>query len=249
VKTVSEPATGSATDGRTRDRVVRLLLENGPSTAGSLGEALGLSPAAIRRHLDALVADGTITTRTTRTPVRRGRGRPAKHYVLTDAGHEAGPTAYSDLASDALRHLAAVGGPAAVAAFAASRAQELEGQLRDAVATAEPDDKAAALAAAMTAAGYTASVSRLPSGTQICQHHCPVQHVAMHFPALCDAETAALARVLDTHVQRLATIAHGDGVCTTHVPGLDGGPGPTEPATDNGTPVTFPSTTAEGSSL
>jgi predicted ArsR family transcriptional regulator len=35
---------------------------------------------------------------------------------------------------------------------------------------------------------------------------------------LCEAETSALSRVLGTHVQRLATIAHGDGVCTTFIP-------------------------------
>jgi predicted ArsR family transcriptional regulator len=42
--------------------------------------------------------------------------------------------------------------------------------------------------------------------------------VAEQFPQLCDAETAALGRLLDVHVQRLATIAHGDGVCTLHIP-------------------------------
>jgi hypothetical protein len=42
--------------------------------------------------------------------------------------------------------------------------------------------------------------------------------VAAEFPQLCEAETRALAAVLGTNVQRLATIAHGDGVCTTHVP-------------------------------
>jgi predicted ArsR family transcriptional regulator len=45
-----------------------------------------------------------------------------------------------------------------------------------------------------------------------------VQHVAEQFPEFCDAETEAFGRLLGTHVQRLATIAHGDGVCTTHVP-------------------------------
>jgi predicted ArsR family transcriptional regulator len=45
-----------------------------------------------------------------------------------------------------------------------------------------------------------------------------VAHVAAEFPQLCEAETQAFARLLGTHVQRLATIAHGDGVCTTHVP-------------------------------
>ncbi|MCL1839340.1 MAG: transcriptional regulator, partial [Propionibacteriaceae bacterium] len=32
------------------------------------------------------------------------------------------------------------------------------------------------------------------------------------------AETKAFSRLLNSHVQRLATIAHGDGVCTTHIP-------------------------------
>jgi predicted ArsR family transcriptional regulator len=41
--------------------------------------------------------------------------------------------------------------------------------------------------------------------------------VAAEFPQLCEAETEAFARLLGTPVQRLATIAHGDGVCTTHV--------------------------------
>jgi predicted ArsR family transcriptional regulator len=46
-----------------------------------------------------------------------------------------------------------------------------------------------------------------------------VAHVAAEFPQLCEAETAVISRLVGTHVQRLATIAHGDGVCTTHIPG------------------------------
>jgi predicted ArsR family transcriptional regulator len=42
--------------------------------------------------------------------------------------------------------------------------------------------------------------------------------VAAEFPQLCDAETEVISRIVGTHVQRLATIAHGDGVCTTHIP-------------------------------
>ena len=53
---------------------------------------------------------------------------------------------------------------------------------------------------------------------QICQHHCPIADVAQEFPELCEAETRAFERLLGTYVQRLATIAHGDGVCTTHIP-------------------------------
>jgi hypothetical protein len=46
-----------------------------------------------------------------------------------------------------------------------------------------------------------------------------VAHVAAEFPQLCEAETAVIGRLVGTHVQRLATIAHGDGICTTHIPG------------------------------
>ena len=42
--------------------------------------------------------------------------------------------------------------------------------------------------------------------------------MAAEFPQLCEAETAVIGRLVGTHVQRLATIAHGDGVCTTHIP-------------------------------
>ena len=48
------------------------------------------------------------------------------------------------------------------------------------------------------------------------RHH--AGYVAEEFPELCEAELAAMAALLGTHVQRLATIANGDFACTTHVP-------------------------------
>jgi predicted ArsR family transcriptional regulator len=74
------------------------------------------------------------------------------------------------------------------------------------------------MARSLTAHGYASTTAETGAGVQVCQHHCPVAHVAAEFPELCEAETRAFAELLGTHVQRLATIAHGDGVCTTHVP-------------------------------
>ena len=106
-QTTSLKAPGSTgADRRTRDRVSSLLLELGPSTAATLGDRLGLSPAAVRRHLDAMLADGTVKAVAPRLRSQaRGRGRPARLYTLTDAGHAAGPSAYDDLAAGALRFL------------------------------------------------------------------------------------------------------------------------------------------------
>jgi predicted ArsR family transcriptional regulator len=226
VETVSAPPRTSAPadDGRTRDRVSALLLEHGPQTATELAARLGISPAAVRRHLDSLVAAGRLEERLSRD-AHRGRGRPARRFHLTDAGRENFPHAYDDLALTALRFVAASGGPDAVRAVAEQQLAGLEARASSAVEKAvsarpgETVDRAHALAGALTAEGYAATASAISGGGQLCQHHCPVAHVAAEFPQLCEAETAVIGRLVGTHVQRLATIAHGDGICTTHIPG------------------------------
>jgi predicted ArsR family transcriptional regulator len=208
------------TDRRTRDRLTELLLERGAATASELGAELGLSPAGIRRHLDAMLADGFVVARERATRGPRGRGRPAKVFALTDAGREAFPHTYDGLAVAALRWIAAQGGAPAVARFAAAQVAGLEERCRAAMAEAgtDPIARAEALARALTAEGYAAGASTIATGGQLCQHHCPVAHVAAEFPQLCEAETQVISRLVGTHVQRLATIANGDGVCTTHIP-------------------------------
>jgi predicted ArsR family transcriptional regulator len=216
-------ASASASDGRTRDRVAQLLLKRGAATAAELATELGLGPAAIRKHLDAMLADHRVEAREVRSNGPRGRGRPAKAFALTAAGHEDlnNPHFYDGIATAALRWIAEHGGPEAVAEFAASQVGTLEERCSSALREAgdEPLARAEALAKALTAEGYAANATTIASGGQLCQHHCPVAHVAAEFPQLCDAETAVISRLVGTHVQRLATIAHGDGVCTTHIPG------------------------------
>jgi predicted ArsR family transcriptional regulator len=205
-------------DSGTRARVARLILEHGPITAVALGERLGLTPAAVRRHLDALEAEGMIEPRTVRPRGQRGRGRPAKLFAITDAGRSAFEHAYDDLAGSALRFLAERLGEEAVSDFARSQVKGLVARLEPAMNTVPADRRVQMLAEALSAEGYAASASKAKSGgDQLCQHHCPVAHAAAEFPQLCEAETEAFAQLLGTPVQRLATIAHGDGVCTTHV--------------------------------
>ncbi|MEU8197881.1 metalloregulator ArsR/SmtB family transcription factor [Microbispora amethystogenes] len=202
----------------TRARVARLILEHGPVTAAALGERLGLTPAAVRRHLDALLADGMIEPRTARPRGQRGRGRPAKMFAITDAGRSAFVHAYDDLAGSALRFLAERLGGEAVSEFARAQVSGLVGRLETLMREVPAEQRVRVLAEALSTEGYAASATATgKGGEQLCQHHCPVSHVAAAFPQLCEAETEAFARLLGTPVQRLATIANGDGVCTTHV--------------------------------
>jgi len=218
VKNIRVEQTSHVDDAPTRERVANSIMEEGPSTAVDLAQRLHLTPAAVRRHLDLLLSDGVIEAREQRINGARGRGRPAKVFVVTDAGRDHFDQAYDDLASHALRYLQATGGDAAVQAFARHRVIELEDRIRPLIESAAPEDRPSVLAAALTEDGYAASAKTGPGGAQVCQHHCPVAHVAEEFPQLCEAETEVFSRLLGSHVQRLATIAHGDGVCTTNIP-------------------------------
>lgn len=205
-------------DAPTRDRVAQKILAEGPSTAVDLAQRLGLTPAAVRRHLDQLLADDAIEAREQRINGPRGRGRPAKVFAVTDTGRARFEHDYDVLAVDALRYLAQTGGEDAVLAFARQRVAVVERRYRPLIEAAKDADRPRVLAEALSADGFAASVGSTSNGEQVCQHHCPVAHVAEEFPQLCEAETEVFGRLLGSHVQRLATIAHGDGVCTTNVP-------------------------------
>ncbi|MEV5970683.1 metalloregulator ArsR/SmtB family transcription factor [Streptomyces sp. NPDC051921] len=231
MKNVGEAPTEELATGErsTRNRVARSILDHGPSTVADLAQRLGLTQAAVRRHLDSLVTDNVVEAREKRVYGTRTRGRPAKVFALTDCGRDAFDQSYDTLAVEALRWIERnAGGEAAVAAFARDRIEAQAESYRAAVESADPDQRTEALAKALTADGYAATARNAPVGEQLCQHHCPVAHVAEQYPQLCEAETEIFSRLLGTHVQRLATIAHGDGVCTTFIP--------------HGAPQTTPST-------
>lgn len=212
-----------AHDGQTRQEIVKLLLESGAITAVEIGRRLGISAAGVRRHLDALVDDGDAEANPAAAWQQVGRGRPAKRYRLTPAGRAKLEHSYDDLASAAMRQLREIGGDEAVRTFARRRIDTILAGVDAVDGDDVPavEDAADQVAGALTQAGYVTTTTRVGGplqGIQICQHHCPVSHVAEEFPELCEAEQQAISEVLGTHVQRLASIVNGDCACTTHVP-------------------------------
>jgi predicted ArsR family transcriptional regulator len=213
----------SPLESRTRSRVLHMVSAEGPITAAELGRHLDLTPAAVRRHLDALVEQGAVAPHEP-PGGRRGRGRPARAYVVSEAGHRSLEADYDSLAVEVLRYLSEHGGPQAVADFARSRVGALEDRYAAELAVVgdDPAARAETLVDLLSRDGFAASARPVGtggfSGVQLCQGHCPVQHAAEQFPTFCEAETDAFSRLLGVHVQRLATLAGGDHVCTTFVP-------------------------------
>ncbi|MBB2891443.1 metalloregulator ArsR/SmtB family transcription factor [Flexivirga oryzae] len=209
----------------TRDRVLRTISERGPITAAELADSLGLTPAAVRRHLDCLAHDELVEEHEPTGAAERKRGRPARAFVVSAVGHARLRGDYDSLAGSVLQFLRDTAGDDAVTEFARQRADAMAQQARPIVesAGADLDDRTQALADALTEQGFAATTRPVGNdtplaGVQLCQGHCPVQHVATEFPQFCEEEAKAFSRTLGVHVQRLSSLAHGDHVCTTFVP-------------------------------
>ncbi|MDQ0664356.1 putative ArsR family transcriptional regulator [Arthrobacter ulcerisalmonis] len=215
-------------DERTRDRVLAAVLEHGPVSAAELGDMLGFTPAAVRRHLDHLSRAGVIEVKRVAKP-GAGAGRPARRYVLSSQGQSSLGNDYLDIAALALQQLQQVAGPDAVRAFAEERFADMERRYAPEIEQAGPDirDRAAALSAALSRDNFVASAASIEakaplpaalSSVQLCQGHCPIQQLAARFPVFCDVETEVFSRLVGVDVRRLSTLARGGHVCTTHIP-------------------------------
>ncbi|WP_288750107.1 metalloregulator ArsR/SmtB family transcription factor [uncultured Corynebacterium sp.] len=232
---VAEKDTAYRANGTTRSQVMSILLKQGPVAAAEIGTELGLSPAGVRRHLDKLVEEGMAETCQPRAVAgdQASRGRPAKHFQLTVKGREEFGTSYDTIALEAVDVIESIGGEEAVREFARRRAERIFADVQTGADSDDPEAAVQAVAAALEAHGYEPTVRRTPAGIQLCQHHCPVSAVAAEHPELCEAEHEAIARIVDTHVQPLALIVDGHGICTTNIPLAPKAGNETKGAADN----------------
>lgn len=210
-------------DIRTRTQVLSTVLEHGPISASSVARMMQLTPAAIRRHLDALESENAVEVRSL-AGVKVGRGRPARHYVVTSSGHKRISHAYDQVAVDALHYVRDQLGQDAVEEFAQKQASELRRRLNAKMqAGATVAGRSRQLAEALDGEGFAATAVPVAVGTpleamQLCQGHCPIQQVAEEFPEFCEAELKEFGELLGVDVRRLSTLAGGAHVCTTHIP-------------------------------
>ncbi|WP_211880591.1 helix-turn-helix transcriptional regulator [Pseudarthrobacter albicanus] len=226
---------------RTKDRVLNAVLEHGPISAAELGDLLGFTPAAVRRHLDHLSRDGVIEVKRV-ARAGAGAGRPARRYVLSSQGQSSLGDDYLDIAASALRRLGEMAGPESVRQFAVERFAAMERRYAPEIEAAGADitARARALSGALSRDGFVASAASMEakaplpaalSSVQLCQGHCPIQQLAAEFPVFCDVETELFSRLVGVDVRRLSTLARGGHVCTTHIPtGRPAARGPHGPA-------------------
>jgi len=79
----------------TRQRIIDLLRKQGQATVEELAQTVGLTPMAVRHHLNVLLAENLITVHHTRR--KRKPGRPVQVYSLTNEARKLYPQEYFQL--------------------------------------------------------------------------------------------------------------------------------------------------------
>jgi predicted ArsR family transcriptional regulator len=198
--------------------MLELLKRDGPISADSLAEILGLTSMAVRFHLGALHIQGLARF----TDEARPRGRPVQMWTATPEAWRHFPDSHGALAADLLVQARRAFGDEGVERMLKLRTAEQERTYR-----AQTDSKASlkgkldALARLREAEGYMAEVRRDPEsgGYLLVENHCPIRAAAGACQGLCREELALFQRLLGkaAKVERTSHILAGAGRCAYRV--------------------------------
>jgi predicted ArsR family transcriptional regulator len=202
---------------RTTDRLLHALKASGPQTATALGRRLGITPVAVRQHLENLAGDGLVAHEDRRESV----GRPKRYWRLTEQGHGRFPDNHAGLTVEVLAAVSSVFGEAGLDRLIAHREAETLASYRARLAAVETvAGKVKALARLRSEEGYMADWRAQPDGSfLLAENHCPICVAARTCQGLCRSELNIFAAVLgeDVSVTRVDHILAGARRCAYRI--------------------------------
>lgn len=187
----------------TRDRVLSFILRQREVRVEELAQALEITPAAVRRHLDHLRADGLVDVRV----VRQATGRPFYAYTPTELALGQMPEAYAGLMERMLRSLEE-GGP-----VSERMAESVAAKHRAEVWASEPADLVAQVTESLRSEGILDGWQAQEDGFHLVNGACPYRRAAeiSHLP--CESDRQTIALLLGAEVDQTDRIVDGAPRC------------------------------------
>jgi predicted ArsR family transcriptional regulator len=195
------------------EQTLFLLKTRGPQTAQQLAQLLSLTSMGARRQLESWQEKGMVVYEDTADKV----GRPARRWMLTQAGHARFPDRHADLTVQLIDQVRGLFGEAGLERLIAAREAVSEQQYCQHLEGAgSMPERVAALVQARTAEGYMAEVETRDDGSLLLiENHCPICAAARQCQNFCRSELDIFQRVLgpDCSVGRVEHLLNGARRC------------------------------------
>ncbi len=215
---------------RTRDEVVRILRNHGPSSVAELAEGIGVSPGSVRRHMDIMIAEGLVEMRLE----RQARGRPLTRYFLSEAGEERSAAAhyaklldrlYPALARLPAEAVSGQDGAAVLQQVFNGVAEDIARSYGARVSASSLDDRVIQLTDVLRDEGILNDVVDEGGRFRLRNIGCPHRSTAEGTHAACAADRRTIELLLGESVEQVATIAGGSPTCEYLVTKVQDGEG------------------------
>jgi len=183
-----------------RKRILDQLKTAGPTSAGSLGETLGITKMAVLQHLHALEDQGVV-----KREAKPGvSGRPTLLWSLTAGAAKFFPDAHAELAVSLIACVNESLGPGALDKLIKARSrQQLRNYVSEIKPTASLHEKLEALASIRSREGYMAGVEKLEDRGSylLVERHCPICIAATSCTGLCREELNVFRKLLGDNIK------------------------------------------------
>jgi len=191
----------------TRERILEFVVEQREVRVEDLADSLGITPAAVRRHLDHLRADGLLDARA----VKQATGRPYYAYFATEKATQSVPPAYADLLERMLRGLGEQDD--AIAAVMTSVAESLASKHRHEVSGLSQEELAAQVTTSLRSEGILETWRTEEDGIHLVNGRCPYHKAAEISTLPCESDRKAIELLLGQEVEQLNRIVDGAPCC------------------------------------
>ncbi len=201
----------------TRRALLEILKREGAQSSHAMAAQLGVSPMAVRQHMQELETAGDVAA----SDRSAGKGRPTKIWTLTPLAERHFPDRHRDLMLDLLRNVQSVLGEAAMERLLEERGNQQIAAYRDRLRACRTTlERLVALAEIRSEEGYMAEVSALPDGSlQLIENHCPICAAASVCSGLCARELQVFGSALGPgcRIERAEHLLSGARRCAYRV--------------------------------
>ncbi|MDC7717652.1 transcriptional regulator [Vogesella sp. DC21W] len=200
---------------RSQEQILYLLKTQGALTAQAVAEAMALTSMGARKHLQQLQQRGLVVVED--RPA--GKGRPARFWLLSDAGHARFPDRHGELTAQLISLLRSSLGDAALDTLVSAREQQALVVYQQKLATAKAlDQRLALLVQARTDEGYMAELLCQESGWLLVENHCPICAAAQACQSFCRSELQQFQQLFpDAIISRAEHLLGGERRCAYRI--------------------------------